>query len=88
MRGRINIALGQLNLNTYRVLSSLYVLWKRCRQSKPFVDEIKNMYQLKNSLNDAGYYYFMTSLKKRKLITDILTSGGNWKSKFFFIGGN
>lgn len=28
----------------------------------------------------------MTSLKKRKLIIDILTSGGNWKSKFFLLG--
>lgn len=30
----------------------------------------------------------MSSLKKRKLITDILTSIGNRKSKFFFIKGN
>ena len=87
MLSGLNLAPGQLNLNRYKVLSSLFILWDKCCQSEPTVD-IKHLYQLKNSPNDTGPYYFMSSTKPRKSITDLLTGGGrNWKRKFFFAGG-
>ncbi|GAY56589.1 hypothetical protein CUMW_173080, partial [Citrus unshiu] len=78
----LNLAPGQLNPNRWRVLSGLFILWDRCCQSEPTVDE------LKSSPKDAGWYYFQSSTKTRKPITDLPTGGGgNWKRKFFFAGG-
>ncbi|XP_024042995.1 uncharacterized protein LOC112099754 [Citrus clementina] len=57
-------------------------------QNESTVDEVKHLYQLKSSPKDASLYYFMSSTKTRKPITDLSTSsGGNWKKKFFFAGG-
>ncbi|GAY65731.1 hypothetical protein CUMW_243310 [Citrus unshiu] len=84
----LNLAPGQLNPNWWRVLSGLFILWDRCCQSEPTVDEVKHLYQLKSSPEDAGWYYFQSSTKARKLITDLPTGGGGtWKKKFFFVGG-
>ncbi|GAY51663.1 hypothetical protein CUMW_135930 [Citrus unshiu] len=84
----LNLAPGQLNPNGWRVLSGLFILWDRCCQSEPTVDEVKHLYQLKSSPKDAGWYYFQSSTKTRKPITDLPTGGGgNWKKKFFFAGG-
>ncbi|XP_052296315.1 uncharacterized protein LOC102610248 isoform X1 [Citrus sinensis] len=84
----LNLAPGQLNPNGWRVLSGLFILWDRCCQSEPTVDEVKHLYQLKSSPKDAGWYYFQSSTKTRKPITDLPTGGGgNWKRKFFFAGG-
>ncbi|XP_024033584.1 uncharacterized protein LOC112095707 [Citrus clementina] len=56
--------------------------------SEPTVDEVKHLYQLKSSPKDAGWYYFQSSTKSRKPITDLPTGGGGaWKRKFFFAGG-
>lgn len=55
---------------------------------EPSVKEIKNIYQLRGSPKDAGWYYVMSSSKLRKPIVDLPISKGNWKNKFFFIGGN
>ncbi|XP_052291945.1 uncharacterized protein LOC127900770 [Citrus sinensis] len=52
------------------------------------VDEVKHLYQLKSNPKDAGWYYFQSSTKARKPITDLpIGGGGNWKKKFFFAGG-
>ncbi|KAL9459101.1 hypothetical protein AB3S75_002481 [Citrus x aurantiifolia] len=84
----LNLAPGQLNHNGWRVLSGLFILWDRCCQSEPTVDEVKHLYQLKSSRKDAGWYYFQSSTKSRKPITDLPTGGGGtWKRKFFFAGG-
>ncbi|XP_024036874.1 uncharacterized protein LOC112096895 [Citrus clementina] len=56
--------------------------------SEPTVDEVKHLYQLKSSPKDAGWYYFQSSTKSRKPITDLPTGGGGtWKRKFFFAEG-
>ncbi|XP_024043175.1 uncharacterized protein LOC112099892 [Citrus clementina] len=56
--------------------------------SEPTIDEVKHLYQLKSSPKYAGWYYFQSSTKTRKPITDLPTGGGgNWKRKFFFAGG-
>ncbi|KAH9684650.1 hypothetical protein KPL70_013634 [Citrus sinensis] len=84
----LNLAPGQLNPSGWRVLSGLFILWDRCCQSEPTIDEVKHLYQLKSSPKDAGWYYFQSSTKTRKPITDLPTGGvGNWKKKFFFTGG-
>ncbi|GAY69645.1 hypothetical protein CUMW_289010, partial [Citrus unshiu] len=84
----LNLTPGQLNPNGWRVLSGLFILWDKCCQSEPTVDEVKHLYQLKSSPKDAGWYYFQSSAKNRKPITDLPTGGGgNWKRKFFFAGG-
>ncbi|KAL9450689.1 hypothetical protein AB3S75_012424 [Citrus x aurantiifolia] len=87
LRG-LHLAPGQLNLNGWRVLFGLFILWSRCCQSEPTVEEVKHLYQLKSSPKDVGWYYFMSNTKTRKPITDLPTSGGgNWKRKFFFFLG-
>ncbi|GAY61975.1 hypothetical protein CUMW_214210 [Citrus unshiu] len=64
-----------------------FKLGMRCCQSEPTIDEVKHLYQLKSSPKDVGWYYFMSSTKTRKPITDLPTGGGgNWKKKFFFAG--
>ncbi|KAK9232014.1 hypothetical protein WN943_022256 [Citrus x changshan-huyou] len=84
----LNLAPGQLNPNGWRVLSGLFILWDRCCQGEPTVDEVKHLYQLKSSPKDAGWYYFQSGTKSRKPITDLPTGGGGtWKRKFFFAGG-
>ncbi|XP_015384306.1 uncharacterized protein LOC107176391 [Citrus sinensis] len=66
-----------------------FKLGLRCYQSEPTVDEVKYLYQLKSRPKDAGWYYFQSSTKTRKPITDLPTGGGggNWKKKFFFAEG-
>ncbi|XP_052300300.1 uncharacterized protein LOC127903721 [Citrus sinensis] len=60
----------------------------KCCQSEPTVDEVKHLYQPKSIPKDAGWYYFQSSTKTRKPITNLPTGGGgNWKKKFFFAGG-
>ena len=50
----LNLAPGQLNPNGWRVLSGLFILWDRCCQSEPTVDEVKYLYQLKSRPKNAG----------------------------------
>ena len=50
----LNLAPGQLNPNGWQVLSGLFILWDRCCQSEPTVDEVKHLYQLKSSPKYAG----------------------------------
>ena len=87
MLSGLNLTPGQLNPNRWRVLSCMFILWDRCCQNEPTIDEVKHLYQLKSSPKDAGWYYFMLSTKTRKPITDLPIGGGeNWKKKFFFAG--
>ncbi|XP_052288542.1 uncharacterized protein LOC127899244 [Citrus sinensis] len=79
---------GQLHPNGWRVLSVMYVLWKRCESEEPSLVEVKHIYQLRSSPREAGWYYFMSSSAKRKPITGFPSSCKNWKNKFFFAGGN
>ncbi|XP_015383116.1 uncharacterized protein LOC107175852 [Citrus sinensis] len=70
------------------LLYGLFALWDKCGHGEPTVDEVKYLYQLKSSPKDVGWYYFISSTKTRKPITDLPTGGGgNWKRKFFFAGG-
>ena len=88
MLSGLYLALGQLNPNGWRVPSGLFILWDRCCQSEPTVDKVKQLYKLKSSPKDAGWYSFMLSTKTRKPITDLPTGGGgNWKKNFFFARG-
>ena len=88
MLSGLHLAPGQLYLNGWRVLSGMFILWDKCCQSEPTVDEVKHLYQLKSSPKDTGWHYFMLSTKTKKPITDLPTGGGgNWKKKFFFAGG-
>ncbi|KAL9417504.1 hypothetical protein AB3S75_040477 [Citrus x aurantiifolia] len=84
----LNLAPDQLNPNGWRVLSGLFILWDRCCQSEPTVDEVKHLYQLKSSPKDAGWYYFQSTTKTRKPITDLPTGGGGiGRKNSFFAGG-
>ncbi|XP_024036857.1 uncharacterized protein LOC107175464 [Citrus sinensis] len=85
--GGMHLALGQLHPNGWRVLSAMYVLWKRCGSEEPSLVEVKHLYQLRSSPKEAGWYYFMSSSVKRKPITGFPSSCKNWKNKFFFAGG-
>ena len=88
MLSGLHLAPSQLNPNGWRVLFSLFILWSRCCQSEPTVDEVKHLYQLKSSPKDASWYYFMSSTKTSKPITDLPTyGGGNWKKKNSFLLG-
>lgn len=52
--GRMHLAPGLLNPNGWRILSDMFVLWKRCELGEPTVNEIKNLYQLRNSPKDTS----------------------------------
>ncbi|XP_024039554.1 uncharacterized protein LOC112098155 [Citrus clementina] len=86
--GGMHLAPGQLHPNGWRVLSAMFVLWERCGLEEPSLVEVKHLYQLRSSPREAGWYYFMSSSAKRKLITGFPSSCKNWKNKFFFAGGD
>ena len=86
--GGMNLAPGQLHSNGWRVLSAMFVLWERCGSEELSLIEVKHLYQLRSSPKEAGWYYFMYSSAKRKPITEFPSSCKNWKTKFFFAGGN
>ncbi|XP_015386967.1 uncharacterized protein LOC107177552 [Citrus sinensis] len=86
--GGMHLAPGQLHPNGWRVLSVMFVLWERCGLEEPSLVEVKHLYQLRSSPREAGWYYFMSSSAKRKPITGFSSSCKNWKTKFFFVGGN
>ena len=55
---RLNMAPMQLNVNTYRILISCFVLW-----TKNFIAELpfrafQNLYRMKSALASSGSYYF------------------------------
>lgn len=82
---RIHLAPCQLNPNGQRLLFGLFVLWNKCGQSEPIVDEIKHLFQLKSSPKDTDRYYSMSSTKAKKSTTKHPTGGGNQKNKFFLL---
>ncbi|XP_024035538.1 uncharacterized protein LOC107177061 [Citrus sinensis] len=86
--GGMHLAPGQLHPNGWRVLSAMFVLWERCGSEEPSLVEVKHLYQLRSSLREAGWYYFISSSTKRKPITGFPSLCKNWKNKFFFAGGN
>lgn len=53
MLSGLHLAPDQLNQNGWRVLFGLFVLWDRCGQSEPTVDDVKHLYQLKSSPKDV-----------------------------------
>ncbi|XP_024043181.1 uncharacterized protein LOC112099895 [Citrus clementina] len=86
--GGMYLAPGQLHPNEWRLLSALYVLREKCGLEEPSLVEVKHLYQLRSSLKEANWYYFMSSSAKRKPITGFPSSCKNWKNKFFFTGEN
>ena len=75
--GGMHLAPGQLHPNGWRVLSAMYVLWERCGSEEPSLVEVKHLYQLRSSLKEASWYYFMSSSAKRKPITGFSSSCKN-----------
>ncbi|XP_024047927.1 uncharacterized protein LOC112101481 [Citrus clementina] len=72
----LNLAPGQLNPNGWRVLSGLFILWDRCCQSEPTIDEVKHLYQLKSSPKDAVSWgvHFPLQLGQLKRVEAVLAN--------------
>ncbi|XP_052299621.1 uncharacterized protein LOC127903051 [Citrus sinensis] len=72
--GGMHLAPSQLHPNGWRVLSAMFVLWERCGSEEPSLVEVKDLYQLRSSPKEAGWYYFMSSSAKRKPIIGFPTN--------------
>ena len=79
----LNLALGQLMPNSWRIVISCMVIWTTIADGDMLmVNEFVHLYCLKES-KEFGYYEFIPWDRKSRLVTDLPSSFHYWKSIFF-----
>nr|XP_023898864.1 uncharacterized protein LOC112010741 [Quercus suber] len=79
------IALGQLMLNSWRIVVSCMVIWLATTDGGMLkVDELVYLYHLKVS-KEHGYYEFVPWERRTRIIRGLPSSFRYWKSRFFFV---
>ena len=82
----LNIALGQLMPNSWRIVISYMVIWTTIANGDT-LNEFIFLYCLKES-KEFGYYEFMPWDKRSRLIVDLPSSFYYWKFRYFFVSGD
>ena len=84
----LNLALGQLMPNSWRIVISCMVIWTTIANGDMIMlNEFVHLYRLKES-KEFGYYKFVPWDRKSHLIVDLPLSFCYWKSRYFFVSGN
>lgn len=83
----LNIAPGQLMLNSWRIVISCMVVWTIVIDRDMIrLDKFVHLYRLKES-KDFGYYELVPWDRRSQLIVDLPLSFCYWKSRYFFVVG-
>ena len=81
----LNIALGQLMPNSWRIVISCMVIWTSIADGDMItLNEFVHLYRLKAS-KEIGYYELMPWDRRSRLVVNLLSSFRYWKSRYFFV---
>ena len=84
----LNIALGKLIPNSWRIIISCMEIWTIVTDEDMIrLDEFVHLYRLKES-KEFGYYELVPWDKRSWLIIDLPSSFHYWKSRYLFVSGN
>ena len=84
----LNLALGQLMPNSWRIVISCMVIRTTIADGDMLiVNEFVHLYRLKES-KEFVYYEFIPWDRKSRLVADLPSSFRYWKSRYFFVSGN
>ena len=86
---RLGLGVCQFNLNAWRLVVSMQVLWREVFENdRPLtVDEFLYCYKPLEINQSLGFYQFTVRGKDCKLIKSLVTFDRNWKTEFFFVSG-
>ena len=83
----LNIALGQLMPNSWRIVMSCMVIWTIIADGDMItLNKLVHLYHLKKS-KEFGYYELVPWDRRSKLIANLPSSFRYWKSRYFFVSG-
>ena len=81
----LNIVLGQLMLNSWRIVISYMVIWTIIADGDMIrLNKFVHLYRLKES-KEFGYYKLVPWDRRSRLIVDLPSSFCYWKSRYFFL---
>ena len=84
----LNIALGQLMPNSWRIIISCMVIWTSIADGDMItLNEFVHLHRLKAS-KEIGYYELMPWDRRSRLVVNLLSSFRYWKSRYFFVSGD
>ena len=84
----LKIALGQLMLNSWRIVISCMVIWMTIADGDMItLNEFVHLYHLKVS-KETGYYELVPWDRRSSLVVNLSSSFRYWKSRYFFVSGD
>ena len=84
----LNLALGQLMPNSWRIVISCMMIWTTIVDGDMLpINEFVHLYRLKES-KEFGYYEFIPWDRKSRLVANLPSSFYYWKSRYFFVSGD
>ena len=86
---RLGLGVCQLNLNAWRLIVSIQVLWREVFEGDCplIVDEFLYCYKPSKINQSLGFYQFTAKGNDCRLIKSLVTFDRNWKTEFFFVSG-
>ena len=86
---KLGIGINQLNLNAWRLIISMQVLWRKIFDGNhPLtMDEFLYCYKPFEISQSLGFYQFYARGSSCRLVKSLPTSDRRWKTEFFFILG-
>ena len=84
----LNIALGKLMPNSWRIIINSMVIWTTTTDGDMItLNEFIHLYRLKES-KELGYYELVPWDRKSCLVVNLLSSFRYWKSRYLFVLGD
>lgn len=86
---RMSLSPCYLNLNNWRILGGMYVVWADKNKIEPKLKEFMFLYLYDECwVSHKRLYYFMSKLNSRKVVLDFLGSCTGQKHRDCTVGGN
>ena len=85
----LGLSVSQITSNTWRTFIGEEILWGSLSggNRQLTLDEFFYCYRPHHISSSKGTYHFAVKEKDLKLVSDMLDSNRNWKSRFFFVEG-
>ena len=79
---------SQLNLNAYKIMAMMHILWRQLFEVDLSVEEVCYLYKPSFKKSEVGYFFLAPWEKKKIMMTNLSSSCKGWKDKKFWVGGN
>ena len=85
----LGLSVNQITPNAWRIFIGVEILWGHLSggNRQLTLDEFFWCYQPQHIVSSQGIYHFAARKKVLRLVSDMLNSNRNWKSKYFFVKG-